>query len=248
MSKNIYLFVLFVLLFNGINIVKAENITMSEITIENYPISGDITTNIILKIRGTPYDIGFNEGWKMPQLYLYFDDMNVLAKQLPFYSSLGFTGQDHYFKGSWDVILKIPNQYPYSELGVHNIKAVVESFDGSSVTATTTFTVINYIPPPSLWDSLPPEFIEKIRGDQGAQGVQGIQGEVGIQGIQGIVGPIGSQGIQGVQGLSGKDAPMDLIYLGLVVAVVSIGMSLLTNMSLKKFKDEIRRSNKIKQP
>jgi hypothetical protein len=222
-----YVVFLFILCLSVLpaNAVIDHTSTINAISVESFPLTGDITTDIIIRVRGIPYD-GLIDTYALntniPKLYIIYDGKIIVNGQnAPTYTlDSGHTG----YSMNWDTKIKAPNEYPYSESGVHIITARVEAGDSTIATDTCTFSIINYVSPPSFWSNLPPEFIERIRGYQGQQGIQGIQG---------------IRGIDGADGIDGKDAPTNLIYLGLVVSVISLVMSLLINMNIKKLRNEL---------
>ena len=165
------------LLFSNINAVQAIS-TISSVSIEVFPISGDITTNITIQVRGEPHRRDYiTKSRDYPILNIYFDDV-LIANQIKPVTYPKY-GDYSYYEASWDYSFMVPNKYPYSELGEHVITAKVEAADGTTETNTANFTINNYIPPPEWWEDLPDDFIDSIRGPAGEQGPQGIQGEPG---------------------------------------------------------------------
>jgi Collagen triple helix repeat (20 copies). len=183
---------------------SAEAITGA--TIEVSPGQGDITTGILVQVRGEPYRNGQGSC-----LYLYWDDKCIVQRLEDLdVSNPPISSHIH----SWDCAVSVPNEYPYSELGIHNITAFIEADDGSSANATAIFEVVNYIPPPDWWEDLPQEFVDEITGPQGAQGPKGEQGE------QGPVGPQGPQGDKGDKGDPGP-YPSGAVILNLGISTIS---------------------------
>ena len=167
--KKYLLLMIVIIIFNTIiPSILAEESTISSITIENFPLNGDITTDIFVKVRGVPYICG----GQARRIYIYFDDMAVVQGQLP----------NEVNRASWDASITVPNLYPYSELGTHTITATVEASDGTRVSQSSSFDVVNHLPPPKWWQDLPQDFIDSITGpagERGSPGPQGIQGEPG---------------------------------------------------------------------
>jgi len=157
------------LISNAVLLSYAEESQIATITIEAFPNTGDITSDILVKVIGVPYICG----GPLRRCYVYFDGKNVASGVVPV---------DTGGRASWDVTFKVPNETPYSNLGEHTIKAFVEASDGTSATATTTFNVVNYIQPPEWWRNLPSEFVQMITGPAGAKGATGAQGPKGDPG------------------------------------------------------------------
>jgi len=186
---------------------SVQGSTVTSATVEVHPAQGDITTDIFLHVRGEPYNgTTYTVYGDFPVLYVYYGDKLMVEKMQPFkvpYTAGGWTN----YLLSYDVKIKVPDEFPYSELGPHTITAVIEARDGTFESAFATFEVVNYIPPSGWWEKLDQEFIDVITGPPGAngtQGEQGIQGERGEQGIRGYVGEQGVQGETGEQGVGEK--------------------------------------------
>ena len=202
--------------------------TVTSATVGIHPAKGDITTEIFLNVRGTPYNgTSYNYYEDFPVLYVYYDNKLIVDKMEPFKVPYTYGAWTDYLL-NYDVKIKVPDEFPYSELGSHTITVVIEALDGTFASAFVSFEVVNYIPPPDWWEKLPQEFIDEItgatgatgaqgeQGIQGGTGKQGIQGETGEQGVQGEIGEqgigekgdTGEQGIQGVQGEQGEQGPI----------------------------------------
>lgn len=189
---------------------QASASTISEATIEASPRQGDITTDILVQVRGVPYRADFaTASGDVPVLYLYYDD-KVIVQRMKCVTYPKYLDYSTY-EVSFDVTVAVPNEYPYSELGVHNITAVIEASDGTKANATTSFEIVNYVPPSDWWDDLPQDFVDSITGPQGV---------IGPQGETGSAGPQGEQGTQGVKGDPGP-YPTEAVMLNLGVSVVS---------------------------
>ena len=211
--KKVILFVFLSLLVTVIPAVFATTVTSA--SIEIYPNKGDITTNISVHVRGEPYVGGFvTVQGDVPVLYLYYDD-KLIVERLKCVIIPPAYGDFSSYNCVFDVTFKVPNEFPYSELGVHNITVVIEASDGTFAKANTTFEIVNYIPPPEWWEDLPQDFIDKITGPQGPQG---IQGEQGVQGPKGDKGDTGPQGVKGEKGLQGEKGEVDWTY-----AIITFG-------------------------
>ena len=182
------------------------------VSIEVSPKQGDITTKILVKVRGEPYRNG-----STCYLYLYWDDKCIVQRLEDVDVSVPpIRSHIH----SWDCDITVPNEFPYSELGIHNITAVIEADDGSSANTTAAFDIVRYIPPPEWWEDLPQDFLNKITGPQGPQGLQGPQG------VKGDKGDTGAQGLQGIQGPKGEQGdtgpyPIEAVILNLAISIVS---------------------------
>lgn len=170
------------LLLTKIPSVSATTITGA--TIQISPKEGNVHTKIVVQVRGEPYSpSGLFGNYRTaaadyPRLYLYYDDI-CIVQRMACVTSPG-SGDYSYYYCSWDVNVTVPNNYPYSNLGIHNITAVIEASDGTTANATTTFTIVNYYPPADLfwtwWNSLSSTIQSQLRGPTGPQGVQGPQG------------------------------------------------------------------------
>jgi len=186
--------ILLVLFLAVQSIPLASSTTVTSASIEIHPVQGDITTNILVQVRGVPYHSV--ETW----LYIYWDEKPVVVRKPAVYHEVYLDG---WWELTWDVSIKPPNEYPYSELGTHNITASLEDVEGSKVLSWVTFNITNYIPPPEWWRDLPQDFLDMITGPQGPKGDKGDQGPQGLQGPQGVQGLTGPQGLQGSKGDKG---------------------------------------------
>lgn len=152
--------------------------TIDSITLEVYPKQGDISTDIFVQVRSEPYNgeiaTATNDA---PFLYLYFDD-KVIVQRIKCVIKPKW-GDYSYYEVSYDAKIKVPNEYPYSELGKHKITAIVEASDKTKATTSTTFEVVNYIAPPDWWEDLPQDFVDSITGPPGLIGPKGDKGEQG---------------------------------------------------------------------
>jgi len=209
--------------------------TVTGATVDVYPKQGDITTEIFVSVRGEPYKGGIlTAAGDVPVLYLFYDDKIIVQRMKSRIIPKGYGDYSDY-ECSFDFTFNIPNEYPYSELGIHNITAVIEASDGTSANATTTFEIINYIPPPEWWEDLPEEFIDEITGPQGETGEQGPHG---IQGEQGQIGPQGPQGEKGDKGDKGDTGPYpnEAIMFNLGISAISVIISIIALSLVYKMK------------
>lgn len=189
---------------------------ISSLTLEIFPTNGDITTDITVRVRGVPFTGEYyRQTEAYPVLYIFFDDKIIESRLEPITRSKTGFGDIYVYSASWDTIIKVPNEYPYSELGQHKITAQIEGSDGSKANATAYFNVVNYVAPPEWWEDLPSDFLAKITGPQGPQGVKGDQG------IQGPVGPAGPRGPQG------EVAPVEILYATIGVSIVALVIAVL---------------------
>jgi len=212
MKKKIALILFFLIVFVPIHSTSAT--TISEATLEVSPKKGDITTNVLVQVRGEPRQGGYlTAAADYPVLYLYFDDLCIVKRMSP--HTWKKYGDYSGYECTWDVEINVPNKYPYSELGVHTIKAIVEASDGSSTEKTATFEVVNYIPPSNWWKNLPDEFIKEITGPQGP---------VGSKGEKGDPGPIGPKGEKGE---TGDPYPTEALYYTVSMSTLSLIISLI---------------------
>lgn len=189
--------------------------TITDVTIEIYPKQGDITTEIFVHVRGEPYLVT-----KQTFLYLYWDDKFIIQR-------MSCISHDHVWNVwelSWDILLRVPNEYPYSEFGSHNITVIIETTDGYVVKNNTTFNVINYIPPPEWWEDLPQEFLDEITGPQGLKGDKGEKGDKGNTGSQGSRGDTGQRGLTGPKGDKGE--PGEVTFFLLLISLGGVFMIL----------------------
>ena len=228
------------LLLTKIPSVSASTITGA--TIQLSPKEGDITTSIIVQVRGEPYSPYGAFGNYItatadyPRLYLYYDDI-CIVQRMACVTAPGVGGYSYYYC-SWDVNVTVPNKYPYSNLGTHNIIAVIEASDGTKTSATATFTIVNYYPPADLfwtwWNSLNSTIQSQLRGPAGPQGAQGLQGTQGIQGPKGDTGAQGVQGPQGAQGPQGISYPIVDVYLNVGLSMVSVVIAVAALIMVRK--------------
>jgi hypothetical protein len=218
-----------------INIHAISATTITSATIEVYPDKGDITTKIFVHVRGEPYSADYiTKANDYPTLYLYYDDKCIIQRKSPPVVSPWDPDFSKYYC-SFDVNISVPNEYPHSELGVHNITAVIEASDGSRAYANATFEVVNYFPPPEWWEDLPQELLDEITGPQGPQGTQGLQGPQGLQGERGLTGPQGVQGQKGDKGDPGA-YPFEAVVLNLTLSSASIVASAIALSMVYKMK------------
>lgn len=223
MNKNYATLTLAFLLFLLVSpIVKGT--TISSITIESFPTKGDITTNITITVRGVPFTGTFptSTGYAGPVLYIIYDDKILVSRSLTSTSSRAGDNTD--YTASWDEEIKVPNEYPYSELGQHTIIARVEASDGTVATASTNFDVVNYIAPPEWWRNLPSSFLATIQGPVGLKGDTGAQG---VKGDTGSQGPKGDTGIQGLKGDPGITVPIEYVYGSLGLSIIAFIIALI---------------------
>ena len=187
---------------------------ITSLTLEIFPTNGDITTEITVRVRGVPFTGEYyRQTEAYPVLYVFFDDKITVSRLKPITNPK--IGDIYVYSASWDTVIKVPNEDPYSKLGQHKITAQIEGSDGSTTSATAYLNVVNYIAPPEWWEDLPSDFLAKITGPQGPQGVKGDQG------IQGPIGPAGSRGPQG------EAAPVEILYAVIGVSIVALVIAVL---------------------
>lgn len=214
-KRKYWLMLAMILPFFLIQVPSVSATTITEAIIEASPNQGDITTSIFVQVRGEPYDVnGLFGGYltakaDYPRLYLYYDDKCIIQR-MACVTAPGIGDYSNYWS-SWDVTISVPNEYPYSELGVHYITAVIEASDGTTASTTTAFEIVSYIPPPEWWEDLPQDFLDNITGPQGPAGLQGIQG---LQGEQGPKGDTGSY-------------PIEALILNFSLSSIAVLMSLI---------------------
>lgn len=198
-------------------------------TADIYPTQGSIYTDIFLQVRG----IG-------GQLDLFWDDKLIGVYDENFYGDMmGF-----------DIHFSPPDEYPYSELGIHNVSVQIwwRHWDGewyiTEQDFTLQFEIVDYYPPEDLfwewWSNLDPEVQEQLRGPQGdpgpagPQGLQGEQGPDGPQGEQGAMGPQGATGPPGPKGDQGEAYPVEGVAANLgISAITGVMAAIALSMVLK---------------
>ena len=214
-----------------------------------YPESGDIYTDIYIRIRELPAI--------QQELYLFWDNINLIENmQNP--EQVSTIGLHIAWLGYYDIHLHVPTTFPHSNLGNHNITIQILQGPGSStsINFVISFNIVNYYPPSDLfmqwWNNLTesqrsqmrgPQGIQGIQGPQGYQGVQGPKGDIGSQGPQrqqgvpGIQGPVGLQGIQGIRGPAGN-TPYNEVYVAIIIAAISLVISVFSLSSRKPNKEK----------
>jgi len=207
----------FVVLMLLSQIPVAFSSTITSITMEVYPISGDITTDIILQVRGVPFRQSYlTVAKEYPVLYVFYDDKIIASRLNPITRGRGYGDYSDY-EASWDVVIHVPNEYSYSELGTHIIRVVAEASDGTKASATTTFRVVNYFPPPEWWSDLPSELLEMITGPRG---------------LTGATGPIGPKGDTGT---SGESYPKEALYYSVGASTIALLISIFNLMKKRGY-------------
>jgi len=232
---------------------------VTSMTLEVFPTKGDITTEISVIVRSYPY-YTYNQFF----LYILWDDVLVIQRL----ADINHPGYSNPHEHSWETTFYIPNEYPYTELGLHNVTAIIAA-EGEMYRQSTIFNITNYIPPPDWWEDLPQEFLDKITGPQGPQGAPGPQGSQGVQGKQGPQGPMGptgpkgdkgdkgdkgNQGLQGNQGQQGIQGPTGNpgesywgeVIIGVFVSVLSLAVSIITLFVVRKDRGIKTKSTQIK--
>jgi len=198
-----------------------------------HPTTGTVETKILLTVRADP-------GHKGPMyLYVFCDDICVVQRKVPF----KLTSTIH----SWDVTFSPIKDVPRSSKG-YLIKVQIDDNGVLTESYVNYFGITDYIPPAELWENLPQGFIDEITGPPGPRGYQGIQGRPGSEGPEGPEGPIGETGSQGLQGemgpqgltgeigplgegidgSDGEDAPVELLYVSLVLSGFALLWSFVT--------------------
>jgi len=188
---------------------------LTSATMEVYPNEGDVTTEILVHVRGSPYkiDTSVTIGSGV-YLYLYWDTKCISEHLEP--KIMG-----RFWELTWDVHLRPPNEFPFSELGNHTLRAVLESGEGEIAETSSTFKIVKYLPPPEWWTNLPQEILDQLKGNQGIPGLQGkegIQGPMGPQGEQGIQGEQGPQGVQGKEGTY----PISFLLIPTIISAIAL--------------------------
>jgi len=211
------------LLLTYISSVSATTITAA--TIQIFPNEGDITTKIIVQVRGEPYSPSslwgnyVTDKADYPRLYLKYDNI-IIVQRMACITAPG-DGSYSYYYCSWDYNFSIQeiqqlNKYPYSNLGTHIINATIEASDGTTASATATFTIVNYLPPVDLfwtwWNSLNSTIKSQL---QGPQGIQGPKGDTGATGPQG-------------------QYPTEVLILNLGISTLSVIISIITLRKVQK--------------
>lgn len=200
----------------------ASSTTVTSASVEIHPVQGDITTTIFVHVRGEPYKGGIvTAQGDVPVLYLYYDNKSIVQRMKAVSYPRPYSDYSDY-ECVFDVSFKVPNEYPYSELGVHNVTAIIEASDGTKANATTSFEIVNYIPPPEWWEDLPQDFIDEITGPQGEQGEQGLAGPQGVKGDTGLQGLKGDKGDKGDTGPYPSEAVMFNLGISAVSGIIAI--------------------------
>lgn len=198
------------------------------------PVDGSVETEIVLLVRADPKH-------RNPMyLYVLYDDIYIVLRKAPF----ELTSTIH----SWDVTFTAPKAAPYSNLGKHLIRIKIDNNGVMTTKIVNYFRITKYIPP----------VIEVIEGPEGPPGERGppgeaiigpegppgesitgppgesIQGETGPQGVQGEPGMAG----EGIDGSDGKDAPVQMVYLSLILSAIAVVSSLVMTEQLKKVRKQ----------
>lgn len=185
----------FLIVMSGLQVNASDPWLLQNVDI--HPDRGDITTDILVLVRGDPIE---GELW---HLYVFFDGLCLVKRQ----PSIQI-GKTLVYRHTWDVVIKIPPELPYStkttSKNKHEIMVLVEDELGHRSEYKTEFKVVDFILTPQAWEKLSPEQLEAMRGPQGEPGAPGLPGEsiVGPQGDEGPRGPPGQDGVAGVPGES----------------------------------------------
>ncbi len=198
MFKHKFILMIFLICFviSTPKLIKAD-VPINNLSVIISPESGDVNTKINIHIEVNP-EADHTTCPVSSYLYVYYDDFSEIIKSEPLYSTAGAN-----ILVTWDTFILVPNQTPYSNLGLHTIKIIVEGMDGSKVTIAKSFTITNFIPPPDWFDKLNSTIKAKLIGPVGPQGLRGFNGTQGIQGLQGIQGIQGDRGLTGATGAKG---------------------------------------------
>ena len=175
MKKLFFLCILFLFLVQGVKGIEYS------IVLNVYPNEGSIFSKPLLRVSLYPLQ-------NATRLYLsvFWDNLCIVYRKPDI--KVGIFGEEGIH--SWDSNLTIPQEYPFSNLGYHNITAVIEDQSlQQRLNRTVTFLIIDYYPSTSdwwkWWENVPDSIKQQLEGPQGPQGTQGLKGEQGIQGLQG---------------------------------------------------------------
>jgi len=195
-----------------------------------HPAEGTVETNILIMLRAEPIRHA-EPMW----VYVFWDDVNLVQRLAPPYNK-----NAGIYERRWDITINPPKDYPYCSKDKHRIKITIENLQGQFVTKNWQFEINEYIPPTQYWETLPPEFFDKIQGAQGPEGPQGEQGPIGPtgspgpRGEQGPRGETGPQGSIGPQGPPGKNADKTITNLSSIGSLLAIILSTISIIVVRR--------------
>ena len=220
--------------------IPSVNGTDFQLNVEHMPYEGNTDTPIVIFVTTTP--MGGSKPW---YLYLFWDDVPIKDGAADVKISAG--SYEHRWRFSF---------YPPKDRatkGSHYVQIWVYDHEGTIGKKTFFYNIKSVVPRLEWWEDLPPEFVDKLRGQDGVdgekgdlgekgdsvvgpvgpQGPQGEQGARGIQGPEGIgvdgpPGQIGSKGISGMQGEPGKSYPSMVFNVVVIFSIFSLMISLVS--------------------
>lgn len=210
--------------------ITIPKVRATEPYVEIHPTEGTIYTNIFLRVSGLDkfFANDFAPVTIASFLYLYWDGFPVIValgdNTTGAQTSIYDTYHNHWFE-TW---FRIPNVYPYTELGNHSIYIEVYREGHIMINFTTSFQITQYFPPTQewleWWASLSSDIKQQLIGPHGAQGIQGSKGDTGPQGTQGI------------RGEKGDSYLGEVVVLG-TVSMIAMVLSSLALMKSNKYKN-----------
>jgi len=216
------------------------NANAFDVHIDMWPSKGTIETQIVLFVSTTPYKT--SNSWR---LYVFWDDYPV-ANAVPDVR----VGKTNNWEHRWELNFYPPPFPEYARKGTYKIKIRVVNSTGHFKVITKYFDIRETIPIPSWVEDLSEEELAALQGPTGPEGPlgetgeQGLQGETGPQGVKGNKGEKGDRGKQGEPGPvgpigpRGRSYPVLLFYIGLILSIASITLSVRT---LRKYEFKVKR-------
>ena len=209
--------------------VGIQSVSALDTSYDVMPHKGKFDTPILIWIRCDPLYVADTSF-----IYVFWDNVPIVDQQRivsPVSGSL--------FKWGWDITIIPPEGYNYK--GDHRIKIWIEQPGGEKKELNYQYTILDGLPEPEWFDTLPVELINDLRGPAGTQGIpgekgdkgdlgeQGPQGEAGAKGDAGATGNEGGQGDPGVKGEQGSKGEQSttgyIVYVALLVSVISLGLT-----------------------
>ena len=214
-KKPVYLITLAVIVALSFSSILAK----SDPTATLYPTKGSIYTDIYLQVRGFG-----------GTLYLFWDD-----KLIGTYTEYKDPrGQDYQAFTGFDIHFKAPNEYNYSNTGVHRVSMQInwKYWDGQFYVKDTSFNlpfeIVEYYPPPSMFST----WLNSLSADARAQ----LVGKQGPTGPQGATGSTGTQGPIGPKGEKGVSYPLEMVYLNVGISALAMIVSVIAFLNVRKHK------------
>ncbi len=206
-------------------VLTSHHVSALDVSYDVMPHDGPASTPIFIWVRCDPLYVG-DTSW----IYVFWDNVPIKGQQRivsPVSGSL--------FKWGWDITFTPPEGYNFR--GDHRIKIWIEQPGGEKKELNWEYTILDGMPEPDWFKTLPPEFINEIRGPEGEKGdagakgnagsrgnkgEKGNRGQAGLDGGVGPVGPIGPKGDIGDKGETGSSG--NLIYVVIVMNLITLGL------------------------